>query len=324
MTAGEPSSRSFAFAAGGGRAAWVRDRAGSRGTFELVWLDLRAPAAQPVRIPEPLQIVPELALSADGARAAFLQPGVIRVFELDTGAAAVSRDLPDWRVPRSLYFAPDGGLRLYPRVRLEPGGPSARELLELDTATGELAATGRIAVVTSGAIFRPGASRDAAILLELGRTRASLLDPRTGVRRADLAVEGEVRGAGFLADGRIVTVSRTERGGTAISILDASGVPQSGMHLPSTPAAVAILASPAPGRLVIGTNPVGANSTRTWSIVVLDLPGNRIVRTWRGHAPLDPLEFWTASALPTIPESATVPAIGASGSLVTLDAAGEK
>jgi len=325
VPAGEPAQRSFAFSGDGSRAVWMRERTGSgRATFEVFTLSLDRPEAAPARIRESVDVLPQPALSPDGRRAALLAGRVLEVFDASTGATEASMELPDWRMPRSLYFAPDGHLRLYPRSRLEPPGSTSHDLLELDPASGELVATGRVPLETPGVLFRPAAAGTVAVLLDGTRSRVSLCDAQTGEERVVLPAAGELRGAGFLARGRIAGVYRNASNGTSVRIFDAGGREQGALELSSKPAAVAILGEPAAGRLIVATNPVGANSARTWSILALDTSGRRVARTWPGLAPLDPLEFWTSSALPTISERRTVPAVGPSGSLVTLDALGEK
>jgi hypothetical protein len=296
--AGEPSQRAFAFAEDGSRAAWLRERPGSgRGTFELVSLELDRSGAAPALIRDSLDVVHELVLSPDGRRAALLAGRVLEVVDASTGEAAAARDLPDWRVPRSLYFAPDGHLRLYPRSRLDPPASPAQDLLELDPATGELIATGRVPVESPGTLFRPAAAGDVAILLDGSRSRVSLCDAQTGEERAVLPPAGELRGAGFLAGGRIAAAYRAAGGGTTVRIFTRDARIEAAMDLPSPPAAVAILGEAAPGRVVLASNPVGANSTGRWTVSLLDVPGRRILQSWPGYAPLDPLAFWIAPAL---------------------------
>jgi hypothetical protein len=325
VPAGEPAQRSFAFSADGSRAVWMRERTGSgRATFELFTLSLDRPEAAPARIRESVDVLPQPALSPDGRRAALIAGRVLEVFDASTGATEASMELPDWRMPRSLYFAPDGHLRVCPRSRLDPPGSSVHDLLELDPASGELVVTGRVPLETSGMLFRPAAAGTVAVLLDGTRSRVSLCDAQTGEERLVLPAAGELRGAGFLAGGRIAGVYRNGSNGTSVRIFDAGGREDGALDLSSKPAAVAVLGEPAKGRLIMATNPVGANSARTWSILALDMSGRRVVRTWPGFAPLDPLEFWTASALATIPERRTVPAIGPSGSLVRLDVLAEK
>ncbi|MDQ6891143.1 MAG: hypothetical protein M3167_00480 [Acidobacteriota bacterium] len=320
--AGEPSQRSFAFAEDGSRAAWLRERPG-RATFELVSFDLDRSDAAPALIREELDVVHELALSPDGRRVALLAGRVLEVIDASTGEAAAARELPDWRVPRSLYFAPDGHLRLYPRSRLDPPGSPAQDLFELEPVTGELVATGRVPVDSPGTLFRPGAPGKVAILLDGSRSRISLCDAQTGEERAVLPPAGELRGAAFLAGGRIAAVYRAPSGGTSVRVFSAGGREQAAMDLSSKPAAVALLAAPADGRLLIATNPVGANSTQTWSMVALATTGRRRVLTWPGLAPLDPLEFWTATALSELNRKRAVMVLDLNGKLIKLDAGSE-
>jgi WD40 repeat protein len=320
VPAGEPAQRSFAFSADGTRAVWMRERTGSgRATFEVLTLSLDRPEAAPTRIRESVDVLPQPAVSPDGRRAALLSGRILEVFDASTGATEASMELPDWRMPRSLYFAPDGHLRLYPRSRLDPPGSSVHDLLELDPASGELVATGRVPLDSPGTLYRPAAGGDVAIVLDGSRSRVSLHDAQTGEERAVLPASGELRGAGFLAGGRIAGVYRSGSGGTAVRIFDAGGREQGALDFSSKPAAVAILGEPTEGRLVIATNPVGANSARTWSILALDLPGRRVARTWPGLAPLDPLEFWTAPALSEVSRRPGVMVVDAKGKLVKLD-----
>jgi len=304
VPAGEPSQRSFAFAQDGSRAVWLRERTGAgRATFELVALDLDRPGAAPVEIRDALEVVHAVALSPDGRRAALLAGRVLEILDASTGEAAAARDLPDWRVPRSLYFAPDGHLRLYPRSRLDRPASPAQDLLELDPATGELVATGRVPVDSPGTLFRPAAAGDVAILLDGTRSRVSLCDAQTGEERVVLPPAGELRGAAFAPGGRIAAAYRAAGGGTAVRIFTADARVEAAMELPSPPAAVAILLDSAPGHVVLASNPVGANSTGRWTISLLDVPGRRTLQSWPGYAPLDPLAFWIAPALAAAPES---------------------
>ena len=324
VPAGEPAQRSFAFAADGSRAVWMRERTGSgRATFEVLALALDRPEAAPSRIRESVDVLPQPALSPDGRRAALLVGRVLEVFDAATGATEASMELPDWRMPRSLYFAPDGHLRLYPRSRLDPPGTSVHDLLELDPAAGDLVAAGRVPVYSRGTLFRPAAAGTVAMLLDGTRSRVSLCDAQTGEEHAVLPKAGELRGAGFLAAGRVAAVYRSASGGTSVRLFDAAGREQAAMDFSSRPAAVAILAEPADGRLVIATNPVGANSARSWSILALDVPGRRVARTWPGLAPLDPLEFWTAPALSEVSRRPAVMVVDSKGRLVSLDPAGK-
>lgn len=323
VPAAEPSQRSFAFAADGSRAVWMREPPGAgRATFELVTLDLDRRDAEPARIGEMFDVLPQPALSPDGRRTAVLAGRVLHVFDASTGEADVSRELPDWRMPRSVYFAADGHVRLYPRSRLEPPVSSNHDLLELDPATGEIVAAGRVPAESAGILFRPDAAGSLAFLLDRKRSRVSLCDAQTGDVRAVLPVAGELRGGGFLAGGRVAAVFRTETGGTAVRIFDSGGREKGSLDLVSIPAAVALLGEPADGRLVIATNPVGANSPRSWSVLALDLANRRVMRTWAGLAPLDPLEFWTAPALPELSRRAEIFVLDSNGMTVRLDASG--
>ena len=291
-----------------------------RATFEMLSLSLDRPEAAPARIRESLDVLPQPALSPDGRRAALIAGRVLEVFDASTGATEASMELPDWRMPRSLYFAPDGHLRLCPRSRLDPPGSSVHDLLELDPASSELVPTGRVPLDSPGTLFRPSAAGDAAIVMDGTRSRVSLHDAQTGEERAVFPAAGELRGAGFLAGNRIAAVYRSPAGGTSVRVFDAAGRGQGALDLSTKPAAVAILAEPADGRLVLATNPVGANSARTWSILALDLTNRRLLRTWPGLAPLDPLEFWTAPALSEVSRRPKVMVVNGKGSLIQLDA----
>ncbi len=250
---------------------------------------------------------PSLALSPDGRRAAVLEHGAIRVYEIDSKRLLAASALEDaygfGSTYRVLFASSDRVLlapRWYPNASMllrhdrvqPPAGRVTMPLFELDVAGKRFGRTGAVAASTPTA-FQP--SPDGTLLLssEISLRRVSLLDAKTGAAREGCVFDGWTRG-GFLADGRIALLSWGKEGARA-AIVSRSCATENEIPLPDI-GGLSIAGEPEPGTLAIAS-PKAAGGLSETNLLLVDastgsirrLPGLVPALGWRsfygGEAP---------------------------------------
>lgn len=307
-----------AFSRDGRRVAWLRSVPFSGNLSpELFWADL-------VGEPKPVRIdlgshtgawSSGLALSPDGGRLAFVDAGLLSVFDLDTARIVVSvrLGLPVEERPVEvsriqLFFPSSDRVRVLAQYTTQ-GERERRTIVlrELNVPAKDLEVTGQFDVKTLKPVTPSLSTTGDRMLLTAGNEALSLRDGRTGALISPLALpEGKtLRSLAFLSSGRIAVVSGTA---TDIRLLLFSQQGALERNLPLGPGRRAQLAGEMePGKLLVGicSVPLGMSrgrwaDGRGWKTFVVDEVTGRLTPHAEGLAPVGGRPFWRGATIPPV------------------------
>jgi len=304
------SVRGLVFSEDATRAVWVPNA--WTDTPSLMTADLRSnqPSVSRVPLPVPPGSVVGVALSADGANVAVVQPSQATLFKLGSSQASVIAPVrASWWRP--IVFTSDG--RAHVLSELSPG---VLDVLVLDPATRKATTTGHIP--TRGYAserWAPGAARVAVVHSQARRPSLTLHDGSTGALIATLVPEGRAGGiaVAFMSDGRLAVAEYGR--GVVLRVFSTEGA--EALSLEITPTfGFAQVAEVAPGVLAVEL-PIHGAAAGSDSVLV-DVSAGRVIRREHGVKPA--ASSWFARGAQAVPDAGSL-FIDDRGALVRLDVA---
>ncbi|HYU41105.1 MAG TPA: hypothetical protein VEQ84_03065 [Vicinamibacteria bacterium] len=304
------SVRGLVFSEDATRAVWVPNA--WTDTPSLMTADLRSnqPSVSRVPLPVPPGSVVGVALSADGANVAVVQPSQATLFKLGSSQASVIAPVrASWWRP--IVFTSDG--RAHVLSELSPG---VLDVLVLDPATRKATTTGHIP--TRGYAserWAPGAARVAVVHSQARRPSLTLHDGSTGALVATLVPEGRAGGiaVAFMSDGRLAVAEYGR--GVVLRVFSTEGA--EALSLEITPTfGFAQVAEVAPGVLAVEL-PIHGAAAGSDSVLV-DVSAGRVIRREHGVKPA--ASSWFARGAQAVPDAGSL-FIDDRGALVRLDVA---
>ncbi|MDQ2978307.1 MAG: hypothetical protein M3R62_03740, partial [Acidobacteriota bacterium] len=220
---------------GDGRtAAWV-ETPGPRGpwTVRTRRLDRPRDASTETRLSFSRQPY-GLTLSFDGGRVAAFELGILSIAELPSGRSLGSARLLEYRDTASGFFRTPDVFRVLAKKAGALGTEDVRlEIVEFDTATKSVAATG-VSETLHGTVFvQAGPGGERIVTREKGGSRITLRDGKTAAILATLREGPEIDGAWpfFLSDGRCA-LGLSDAKSASIEIFSAAGTKEKSISLP--------------------------------------------------------------------------------------------
>ncbi len=269
------------FSADGRRAVWLDHH-----THAVQSLDLARPGAEPVSLPVVYPDLPRyIVMSPGGTRIAALRDDRLTVDDLSAGRLLASVPTRFDYGDRAV-FVDEQRLRIYRTSRDPASALSGRrhlEILELDVDARRLRTLGRLAY--GGGLWSMSPDGE-HILLRENHKEARLVDVGTGRTLTSIAAEPLLVAEDFLADGRIVLVSRDpSRQRTTLTVLDRDGTERSRAVFAAS--RLLLGGQPLPGSLVVATSRVrGSYTSQRWTSWLVDLATGRVRTLGQGLVPV--------------------------------------
>ncbi len=215
--------REIGFSADGSTAAMFVPGDSDTNVRTLWWVDLRAqdPQLQETTIVVSGWSAPSL--SPDGSRVAILDAALLSVYDLESERLLTTLSIPENLRNATVFFGEDSRLSLFARHDRVDDDPL--HIAEAELETGKVVELGRIESVPARSWIAVDADATYVVVAstnaEDAATHRRLYDGRTGelIREIDLA--DSLR---FLADGRIVALSKAENGHELLVAESADGV----------------------------------------------------------------------------------------------------
>jgi len=205
------SWQDIGYSADGSTAAMFGPRDSAAGVRTLWWSDLRDhdPHLRETTIVVSGWTVPHL--SPDGSRLAILSEGVLSVYELESERLVRAISIPENLRNATLFFLDNSRLLLFARRDRAEDAPLHMAVADLEI--GKVAGLGRIEGIPARSWIAVDADIRHVVVsstnAEDAATHRRLYDAKTGTLIRELDISGSLR---FLADGRIVAISKTEDG----------------------------------------------------------------------------------------------------------------
>jgi len=199
------------YSADGSTAAMFEPRDSDGNLQTLWWSDLRDPDP---RLRETTIVISGWAtpnLSPDGSRLAMLSEGVLSVYDLESERLVKAISIPGNLRDAAVFFCENSRLLLFARRDRMDDVPL--HIAEADLESGKVAELGRIEGLPERSWIAVDADVEHAVVVsttaEVDATHRRLYDARSGRLIRELDIAGSLR---FLADGRIVALSKAENG----------------------------------------------------------------------------------------------------------------